>query len=98
MSRWKSNGDNYSPNEDRLEGERVVLKQGRTEWVGVLKQVRARTRGNWTLAVVYKTPREVGKAVRREQLIWTMRQKPFTIERAPESLPNGRYKLPALTA
>ena len=70
MSRkWVSNGDNYSPNEEKLLGERVILRQGRREWRGTLHMIRANTRGNRTLGV--------GKMP-----IWMLRNKPFTIEAA----------------
>ena len=65
--KWVSNGDNYSPNEVKLLGRMVVLRQGNREWRGMLHYVRARTRGNTTLAV-------------GREPVWRFRKCPFTIE------------------
>lgn len=80
-SQFISNGDYSSPNEDRLLGQRVVLRFGNQERRGTLQLIRAATRGNRTIAVVWYVNRASnGKRVRRDQPIWLLREKPFTLE------------------
>jgi len=84
---WVSNGDGYDPNEEKLLGQRVVFVAGsKVQAVGILRMVRAATRGNITLAVVFKCLRADGKTVTREVPIWEHRDKrgEFSIELADD--------------
>lgn len=81
--RWESNGPNRVPEEATLLGREVVLKQGNHVWYGRLKMVRARTRGNMTLAVVGVGISPSSEGHKREIPIWTLRKRPFTIAPSP---------------
>lgn len=86
--KFKSNGDGYSPNESKLLGQIVVFRAGKPKdgivpirAIGKLRYVRARTRGNTTLGVAWKSPSSTGKIGRREEVLWAFRdQEAFTIE------------------
>ena len=84
---WVGNGDGYDPNEHLLLGQRVVFVAGnKVQAIGILKMVRASTRNNTTLAVVFKCLRADGKTVKREVPIWQYRDLngEFSIELADD--------------
>lgn len=88
--RWESNGDNYHPLEDDLEGARVRLGYGShgQHVIGTLRSVRANTRGNTTIAVVGRRHNSAGVIGGKVEVpLWTLRKHPFTLE------PVARHRL-----
>ena len=86
--KFKSNGDGYSKNETKLEGQIVVFRAGKPKndiipivAIGRLQTIRGGS-GSYTSGIAWKTHNRDGKVVKRDSPIWMMRDQPaFSIKR-----------------
>ena len=84
-----TNGTQFSKNERKLLGQIVVFRAGRPRHgivpiiaIGRLQQVRAQTRPNRTLGMVWKVKNREGRVVDRHEVVWAYRDQPeFSIKR-----------------